>query len=122
MKTKKVHYAKLNLQGDIPCYEFQGIEDLRTFVNGIIDQHSGFKAENMVYLIAIQDDVFVTENLQLVQELFDGNLNSAYPFYEGEDVFIHEYQSYEEAYKVALDMKEDSPLCYSLQPNKYKSN
>ncbi len=117
MKTKKVHYAKLNLQGDIPCYEFQGIEDLRTFVNGIIDQHSGFKAENMVYLIAIQDDVFVTENLQLVQELFDGNLNSAYPFYEGEDIFIQEYQSYQEAYKVALDMKEDSPLCYSSQTN-----
>ena len=114
MIIKKLHYAKLDLQGDISCYELNGIEEVRNFVSGIVGQHPTGKADNMVYLIAIQDNVFVTENCQLVQELFDGNLNSAYPFFEGEDIFIQEYPSYEEAYKVALDMKEVSPLCYSL--------
>jgi hypothetical protein len=113
MSIKKLHYAKLDLQGDIPCYELNGIEEVRNFVSGIVGQHPTGKAEKMVYLIAIQDDVFVTQNCQLVQELFDGNLNSVYPFFEGEDIFIQEYSSYEEAYKIALNIKEVSPLCYS---------
>jgi len=29
------------------------------------------------------------------------------------DTFIQEYESFEEAYKVALDMVETKPLCYS---------
>ena len=109
----KLHYAKLDLQGDIPCYELSGIEEVKNFVSGIVGQHPTGNAENMVYLIAIQDEVFVTENCQLVQELFDGNMNSAYPFYENEPIFIQEYPSYEDAYKVALDMKEENSLCYS---------
>ena len=98
---KKLHYSKLYLQGrDIPCYELNGIEEVRNFVSGIVGQNQN--AENMVYLIAIQDDVFVTKNCQLVEELFDGNLNSVYPFFEGEDIFIQECTSYEDAYKDAL--------------------
>jgi hypothetical protein len=107
MKGIKLHYASLDLQGDIPCYKFKGIEELRNFVTGIISK------SDIVYLLVIQDDVFVTENTILISELFDGNLNSVYPFFEGEPIFLQEYASYEEAYKVALDIKEESPLCYS---------
>lgn len=113
MSIKKIHYAKLDLQGDIPCFELNRIEEVRNFISGIVGQHPTGVAENMVYLIVIQDEVFVTQNCQLVQELFDGNINSAYPYYEGESIFIQEYGSYEDAYAVALDMKEESPLCYS---------
>jgi hypothetical protein len=109
----KLHYAKLDLQGDIPCYEFKGIAEIRNFISEIVGQHPTGKAENMVYLITIQDDVFVTQNCQLIEELFVGNLNSVYPFYEDEDISIHEYASYEEAYKVALNIQEVTGLAYS---------
>lgn len=105
----KLHYAKLDLQGDIPCLEFPSIEEVRSFITSIV--YPLKMVNKKVYVVAIQDEVIVTENGLLVEELFDGNLNSAYPFYEGEDIFIQEYSSYEEAYKVALDMKEVSPLC-----------
>ena len=110
----KLHYAKLDLQGDIPCLEFTSIEEVRSFITSII--YPLKMVNEKVYVIAIQDEVIVTENGLLIEELFDGNLNSAYPFFESEDIFIQEYPSYEEAYKVALDMKEVSPLCYSSYP------
>jgi hypothetical protein len=33
--------------------------------------------------------------------------------WEGYDIFLQEYDSFEDAYKVALDMREPSELCYS---------
>jgi hypothetical protein len=107
----KVYYAQLHLQGDVPCLEFASIEEIRSFITGII--YPLKMASEKVYVVLIQGEVIVTDNVLLIEELFDGNLTSAYPFYEGEDIFIQEYQSYEEAYKIALMMKEFSPLCYS---------
>ena len=109
--TYKIHYAKLDLQGNIPCLEFTSIEEVRSFITIIV--YPLKMVNEKVYVIAIQDEIIVTENGLLVEELFDGNLNSVYPFYEGEPIFIQEYPSYEDAYKVALDMKEQSPLCYA---------
>lgn len=109
---KKIHYAKLNSDGDIPCFEFNRIEEIRNFVAAILAQNPTDKAEKLVYLIAIQDEIFVSQNCELIQELFDGNLNVAYPFFENEDIFIQEYPSYEDAYMVALYMRETNPLCY----------
>jgi len=105
-----IHYAKIDLNGDITCLEFTSIEEVRSFITSIV--YPLKMVNEKVYVIAIQDEVIVTENGLLLEELFDGNLNSAYPFYEGEDIFIQEYPSYEEAYKVALDMKKVSQLCY----------
>lgn len=107
-----LHYAKLDLQDDdIPCYEFTSIEEVRSFITSIV--YPLKMVNEKVYVIAIQDEVIVTENGLLIEELFNGNLNSAYPFFENEDIFIQEYPSYEDAYKVALDMKETSSLCYN---------
>ena len=113
MTRNKLHYAKLETQGDIPCYELIGMKQVRNFVAQILDQHPTGTAENMVYLVAIQDDVFVTQNCQFITELFDCKLNSVYPFFENENIFIQEYSSYEEAYRVALDIKEEINICYN---------
>ena len=102
----KLYYAHAELEGDVPMYEFDLMEDLALFVLEKV-------RENLVYIVAYDDEVFVTDNLALVVELFERKLKSFYPFYEGERCpHIQEYYSYEEAYKVALDMKEVSPLCY----------
>ncbi|MBT7493570.1 MAG: hypothetical protein HN704_18375 [Bacteroidetes bacterium] len=102
----KLYYAHAELEGDIPVYEFDSMEDLALFVLGKV-------REKLVYVVAYDDEIFVTHNLCLVVELFERKLKSFYPFYEGErHPHIQEYYSYEEAYKIALAMKEGTPMCY----------
>lgn len=45
------------------------------------------------------------EIIDLLGNLFD---------WKGYDIFLQEYESFEEAYKVALSMREPSELCYSV--------
>ena len=105
---QKLHYAKLNLEEDISCLEFNNREELVGFLRKNIK-------EGIVYLLAINDnisdDVFVTDNTSLVIELFNNHLNAAYPFHE-KGTCLFEFDSFEEAYEVALMIKEVSPLCY----------
>ena len=109
----KLHYAPLILVGDIPCYEFKTIKELQSFIESVLYP---FKMENdRVYLVVMEDEVIITENALFVIELFERKFNSVYPYYEGQPIFIQEYPSYEDAYAVALDMKEENPLCYNQQ-------
>ena len=85
----KLHYASLDLKGDIPCHEFELIDELRTFIGHIV--YPLKMVNDKIYLVAFQDEIIVTENGLLVEELFEFNLNSVYPFYEDEDIFIQEY-------------------------------
>ena len=68
-----------------------------------------------IYLVCINDEIIITENRGFVEELFNVNtmLNSVYPFYEEEEITIQEYATYEDAYKVALDMREPNAKCYN---------
>ena len=111
----KLHYANLNLQGDIPCYEFYDEGGLIDFVQRIA--YKGLKDKNVVYLIAIQDEVFITDNPSTLVTYFESPLNTANLQYNGEDIFIQGYSSFEAAYEVALMMKEESPLCYEPDLN-----
>jgi len=104
----KIYYAKLNLTSDIGFFLFQTKESVVEWVMDI-----ALSDPNRVFLVAIQEEVFITDNAALVVELFENTLNAAYPYFEGDEIFIQEYNSFEEAYKVALDMKETSPLCYA---------
>lgn len=110
----EIHHAKLELgNNDIPCIECKSIEDVRSYITSIL--YPLKTVADRVYLLAIQDEVIVTDNYAFVEELFDGNINSVYPFYENEKIFIQEYESYEEAYDAALMMREGSELCYSKE-------
>jgi len=112
----KLHYAKLNLQGDIP---FMVFKTWRARLSFIMDKI--IIPQKRVYLLSISriendltvfDNVYVFDSYHCVRFLNDKKYNSPY------DVFsLHEYSSYEEAYKVALDMKEISPLCYFSNDN-----
>ena len=75
-----------------------------------------------VYLISLFDRVFVSEDVtdiinfakMMLDKCFEEIKASRVPVGQGEvvEVFIQEYQSYESAYRVALDMMEVSELCY----------
>lgn len=108
--TYKLHYAKKELNGDIPCYKFKTQLSLYNYIIGLLGRDS-----TTVYLLSIDDEVIVTENLALILDIL-GNDVVSIAMMEDEkgacNVFLQEYYSYEEAYQVALGMKEVSALCY----------
>lgn len=98
----ELHYAPLVLDGDIPCYKFKTTHDLIDFV-----RWRCLPIENVVFVLAIGDTVFVTESPYII--LFK-NID-LYPE-TPKEFHIQEYSSYEIAYGVALEMMELNPLCY----------
>jgi len=116
----ELHYAKLNLDSDIPCYQLNSDLALNGFLLAEANQ------EECVYLVSINEEEFVCDHIlkviNFIGKNFQGNNNNSIVKeilesvkYEEPliKVFVQEYPSFEEAYKVALDMKEVSPLCYT---------
>ena len=103
-----LHYAKLDLQGDIPCFEFNKHSKMVDFIDSKCVGRSG----QCVWLIARDGttDLFVSESHISIQEFLKTK-----PCWSaiGGDYHLHEYASFEEAYIVALNMIEGkSGLCY----------
>jgi len=111
----KVHYAPSKLKGDIPVKEFDfNVNDKREndqfwhwfFVN------FNREKDTMVWVVSIDEEVFVTSRFNILSK----NVESMLELYLGQcEMFIQEYNSYEEAYKIALAMKEPNILCYEQE-------
>lgn len=100
-------YAPKDLKGndikEIPFYGFNQMEEELDSIFYPINV-------NIVYLIAIGDEILVTDNVtDIDMEIFWHLFNIC----DSDEIYVQEYNSYEEAYKVALEMKEENPLCYS---------
>lgn len=77
------------------------------------------RKKKVVFLAATEDQIFVSEDIVYVCEFIhrfcsDQNLKHLphlplKPY----EIFIQEYSSYEAAYKSALEMQEENPLCYN---------
>lgn len=119
----KLHYAPLDLQGkDIELYDFKTSLETNAF---ILSEPN--PKQPTVYLIAIDEMVFVSEYISFISIIFEAFTKQISPIVikngiweiaedltdKEVNIFLQEYSSYEEAYKVALDMKEESKLCYS---------
>lgn len=105
----KLHYASLDLQGDIPCVEFESKYEMLDYVSKIYN-NNWLTYLKKVCLVSISDHLIVVNSMSRILNFINDELNHI-DF--GTDVFLQEYPSYEEAFKVALDMKEENPLCYS---------
>ena len=107
-KNLELHYAKKDLENeDILKIDLKNLNELQD----MIDHLCCGKSSGIVYLLATEDEnnfVFVTESHLEIQEL----ILSHKRFNTVKQFFLQEYDSYENAYKVALMMKEVSPLCY----------
>lgn len=73
---------------------------------------ASLSTNEIVYLIYISNQVIITENLDFIAELFVGCIKSIKPMFNGDEISIQEYSSYEQAYKVALLINEPNKLCY----------
>lgn len=105
----KLHYASLDLQGDIPCFEFESKYEMLDYVTKLYN-NNWVTYLDKVCLIAISDHLIVVNSMNRILNFINAELNHI-DF--DTDVFLQEYPSYEQAFKVALDMKEGDPLCYS---------
>ena len=122
----KLHYAPLDLNGqDIQELSFDSAKEISLFISSIIlpaKLHS-----DRVYVCTFpQDEIIVSENPFFILSLFENNSfylhnyatsivdnNGEISIALPNEYFLQEYETYEEAYKVALDMREPNPLCYN---------
>lgn len=106
----ELHYAELTNENDIPVINFHNHHDFADYLNSKALQ------EDRVYVFAYEfpsldgkQEVFVTEDLTMISVI----IRRCYDLIQTENkFFLQEYSSFEEAYKVALDMQETSELCY----------
>jgi hypothetical protein len=108
MANYELHYAKLNLKGNIPVYKFESFNDLSNYVLKILSSNQ----DKRVYVIAKDFETrcpIITDDIDDVYFV----LNKFPSFGFKSATFIQEYNSFEEAYKVALTMVENNVLCYS---------
>jgi hypothetical protein len=102
----RLHYAQVNVQ-EIEEINFESQSGLLSFIEEEINK----TRKKVIYLLGLNDkpNVLVTSSkLDIITFLrYMPTWGSS-----GNDYFLQEYESYEEAYEVALDMAEESPLCY----------
>ena len=123
MQKYILHYAPVNLKGDIPESSYSNFQSLVTQIDATILNRQFRKP--LVYLLAMEiegenyeekanGEILVTRYSDMVGRFL--TLLHDYCFEKSNltiNFFLQEYTSFEDAYKVALDMRENSPLCYS---------
>ena len=123
---KKLHYADISNNEDIPCYEFKTFNKLIDFISDKMFNEDLQPYSNIVYLLTYEEKGVngavvideccgeILDHLEAMKkfdlgEFSDGLRKSKYY----NNYFLQEYESYEDAYRVALDMREISELCYN---------
>lgn len=116
MKKIKLTYFKKSSNKPMYLY-FSKIEDLHNWVELKTDENS--KENDRVFLFTYNDinsddssnsECFVTERIGLIADLLKQNYFFGFDLLS--DFHLHEYDSFEDAYLVARDMKEGNALCY----------
>jgi hypothetical protein len=102
-----IYYAPLDFNVDIHSMEFNAVEEVIGFITSIV--YPLKLVNDKVYLLALDDEILVTDNGLLISSIFEHNYMN---LYDANEINLHEYGSYEEAYKIALMMKETNHLCY----------
>jgi len=103
-------------EGEVQRITFNSKKDLLDYLHDI--KKSNFEC---IWLCSGEgdigyDEILITESIDTVELAINGLVFS---LFEDElenknfDLHLHEYQTYEDAYKVALDMREPNPKCYN---------
>lgn len=118
----QLHYAKLDLDGDdILKVEYQNKYEMSNSIYGLVFNNNN----NIVYLACYKDEILVTHRLSSVDSFFQSMLDwEKEPdeiIDDYETAYIQEYNSYEAAYEVALDIRETNKLCYEPEGNPFRN-
>jgi len=113
-----IHYAEgKNLANDIVKIKLKTSKDYIDFLKSVYAKDD----KKTVYLFTSNfcfdpDDVHNEFNKEIYIESDFGLIYCAalrILDYSDTEIFLQEYESFEDAYKVALDMRECNPLCYN---------
>ena len=103
-----IHLHLAIYDGDVEVIDFDTIPKLCEYLQEL-------KSFDCIWLATDdgeKDEIVITENLQvLIGCVYNGHFSSL--GYVNKNFFVQEYQTYEDAYKVALDMREGNPKCYN---------
>lgn len=94
--------------GDVGRFELNSTLEL-------MDYLEQFKQHGRVWLCSGKSpntEIVITESIDTIQQaIAHDNWNIS--LVKNSELHIHEYESYEDAYKVALDMREGNKKCYN---------
>jgi len=99
--------------GEIPIYDFDRFDQLIYFIEKLKQDRPTVWLFGEDLSPLPTEEILITERLNVITKwiknnMMFGDMNTE-PIYK---YFIHEYESYESAYAVALNIREDNPLCY----------
>lgn len=102
----KIHLAIHS--GDPSDMEFDTLQELREFIFELVEF-------DVVWLVADNKPPEISEILitESIQQINDCLTNGFFGSLENEVLFIQEYPTYEDAYAVALMIRENNPKCYN---------
>jgi hypothetical protein len=110
-----LNVAKIANMDNIENYEFSSIEEMMDFVNNNIYPEDEV-INNTVFLVTTGDELFVTECIFYAVDHLEWLYYNYPSMGDSQTYSIHEYPSFEEAYAVALSIKEgETKLCYSSE-------
>ena len=95
-------------KGDVGKFELNS-------TNELLDYLEKFKQYDRVWLCSGKSpntEIVITESIEVVQQAIAHD-NWDVSLEKNSELHIHEYGSYEDAYKVALDMREGNSKCYN---------
>jgi hypothetical protein len=91
--------------GDVVQYNFETLKELIDFISRLAD----FECVWLMTTNSPNYEIVVTESISFMCHLL-----AVKSFHGGDNVLhIHEYPTYEDAYKVALDMRADKPNAFN---------
>jgi len=103
--------------GDVVQIEFKAMKELLDYLSEI--RKSKF---DCVWLCSGEgnngfNEILITENIMTIELAIEGFIFTLFKDFEQEElnhqIHLHEYETYEDAYAVALDMREPNPKCYN---------
>lgn len=111
-----LHHGIKGDQGNIEKQVFDTFQDLRNWVEwNIVEQDD----KETVYLLSHRygedenGEVYITERASVMLAILSSVEPVLCKIRIQADIFIFEEESFEDAYAIALDVKEESALCYS---------
>lgn len=103
-------YIAIGKEDNIPCIEFNSTNELMGYVENL-------KSFDCVWLCSGKSpnsEILVTESIDVILKAI-ANDNWDVSLEKNSELHIHEYPSYEDAYRVSLDMREGNNKCYNAQ-------
>ena len=117
-KIYKLHYTPVGIdlsKEDIRVIEFSEIEEMVKYIYDVIYNDYWPKNYKPVILCACKNEIYVTENILFLTD-FIANIYEYEDGVNDYDIYLYDFESYEEAYKCALSMKEEvTDKCYKKE-------